>query len=346
MGKTSFQTPSRKTQGGPSSGSSPKKVPRISELADAKDGNARTKNPKDKSIHLYELAWNEDGSVYGGDFEGEMGALHLEHAYPNVFFLMIRTLKEYVAFKRTTDISFPETWLALCEALKIKLATTSAPQGQREVTDTDHLNTFVKDRVAIYHNRKDLKNVICFLDELVAWRITHELGAADPKFDKTYKIIVHIQEDTDLTFEKEDNMMCEIEVEKDMDTTGITVWQAHPPCWPPRFVVATVTSESENTISVVFSGTLLPFAENFQKKDIGLKVLDATDGGGPEYFRCLRGINISDEEKREFLLSIFGDGVLKGSPCLVRVESFPKKDKDWNTLRDEISQLSNVRMRT
>ena len=343
MGKTTFQQGSRKRQGSGGSGSSPKKVPRASELADAKVGAPRTKNSKDKSIHLHELSFCEEGSVYGDNFEGEMGALHLDHSYPNVFFLFIRSLKEYVVFKRTTDIGFPETWQDLCEALKIRLAITSPQQGQKEVSDEDELRTFVKDRVVIYYNRKELKNLICFLDGLVAWRLTTQLSPSEPTFEQSYKIIVHIQEDTDLSFEAKDNMECEIEVMKDTETTGITVWDGFPPCWPPRYVIATISSETEGTISLVFSGNLAPFSEGFNKMNIGSKSFQL-NGGGQESFRGLRAIDISNEEKRENLLSIFGDGVLKGSPCLVRVESIPKKDTDWNSLREEIEKLNNVRM--
>ena len=353
MGKTIMSTPKR-TQRSSNLNSSPKKVPRATELQDAKVITRTSRGVKDRSIHAYELPFCNDGAGYGEGFQGKMGALHLEHNFPNVFFLFLSSLKEYCKFRNSTESTFPEKWQDLCSALNIKIATTSPESGSgfSEPIDEDKIGTFIKNRLAIYYNRKDLKNVCCFIDEYVAWRVTNKLRETDPEFDQNPKIVIHVQKETELSFESSDDMECEIEVVKDMDTTGVTVWQAHPPSWPPRFVIATVTSESENTITIVFSGNTKPFVDGFDSLNIAAKVSEVdtgTENGTgtqKEWFRCVRGIDLSNKERREWVLKIFGEGVLKGSPCVVKIDSFPKKDEDWNAFCNEISGLSNVELRT
>ena len=111
MGKVNIQSP--KTSGkSPTSSSSPK-VPKASDLTDAKVGktkDGKDKN-KDKTIHINEVFFADEGGVYGDEFEdNELVALHLEHEYPNVWFLILRGLKMYCEFHRHREPSFPETW--------------------------------------------------------------------------------------------------------------------------------------------------------------------------------------------------------------------------------------------
>ena len=73
-----MSTPKR-TQRYSNLNSSPKKVPRATELQDAKVITRTSRGVKDRSIHAYELPFCNDGSGYGEVFEGKMGALHLEH---------------------------------------------------------------------------------------------------------------------------------------------------------------------------------------------------------------------------------------------------------------------------
>ena len=113
-----MSTPKR-TQRSSNLNSSPKKVPRATELQDAKVITRTSRGVKDRSIHAYELPFCNDGSGYGEIFEGKMGALHLEHNFPNVFFLFLSSLKEYSKFRNSTESTFPEKWQDLCSALKI-----------------------------------------------------------------------------------------------------------------------------------------------------------------------------------------------------------------------------------
>ena len=85
MGKMRLH-PSQPSQKSDGSGLS-SKVPCDADLADAASiGSTKSEVKKENRIHIYEVIYCDDGSVYGDMFEGEMIALHLGHEYPNVFF--------------------------------------------------------------------------------------------------------------------------------------------------------------------------------------------------------------------------------------------------------------------
>ena len=349
MGKTRISTPKKSGYGKSTASNGSPKVPKPSELTDAKVGGSKTKNDqeKDDSIHIYVLPYCDDASVYGADFEeGAMKALHLEHAYPNIWFLILRNLNAYCESKRTTDTNYPKTWQELCSALKMKIATTSPANGTSKLTDEDDIGTFVKNRVAIYCNQKEVKNICCFLDGFVAWRVVTKLSETEPEFDQTPKMTIHtFEEDPELSFGSDEELECEIDVRTDMNTKDVSVVQAYPPTWPPRFVIATISSESESTISMVFSGNTVPFAEGFDSLNIGKKGVKKEGSQYNEWYRVARAIDLSSEDKRKWALSIFGNGVLKGSPCFIQVDSFPKHDEDWKLFFDEVKQYRNVHVR-
>ena len=347
MGKVSIQSP--KTSGKSTTSSSSPKVPKASDLTDAKVGktkDGKDKN-KDKTIHINEVFFADEGGVYGDEFEdNELVALHLEHEYPNVWFLILRGLKMYCEFRRSTEQSFPGTLQELCRALKMKVVTTAAAQGKTQVEDEDQVGTFIKNRVAIYCNRTEVKKICCFLDEYVAWRVVTPLSDNDPEYDESPKITIHVLQDSELSFDSEDELECEVNVIKDVDSREVSAVQAYPPSWPPRFVHATVTSESETTISIVFSGNTLPFARGFDSLGIGKKAINRKRGQFMEWYRVTRAIDLSSEEKRQWALSIFGNVVLKNSPCFLKIASFPKQDADWKLFLKEVKQFRNVHVRS
>ena len=133
----------------------------------------------------------------------------------------------------------------------------------------------------------------------------------------------------------------EVSIQKDVDDLGVTAVQAYPPVWPPRFVIAAIHSESNSTVSIVFSGNTMPFATGFDAESIGKNSMANDNSEYPEWYRVVRGIDVSKKEKRDWFPELFGSLVLKGSPCFVRVQTWPKEDKDFKTLMDECKELSH-----
>ena len=113
-------------------------------------------------------------------------------------------------------------------------------------------------------------------------------------------------------------------------------------CGPHVFVIATISSESESTVSIVFSGNTLPFADGFDAEGIGKKRIKGEDAIHAEWYRVCRGLDITDVTKKGWLLKVFGNLVLKHSPCFVRVETLPTKDKSFNSFLSELDALSCV----
>ena len=76
MGKTNMPKPSpKKAQSSPRSSSS--KVPKPSELCDAKVSSGKSERLADRDVHIFQVPFCDDGSVYGDHFSGELVGLHL-----------------------------------------------------------------------------------------------------------------------------------------------------------------------------------------------------------------------------------------------------------------------------
>jgi hypothetical protein len=318
------------------------KVPKASDLLDAKVGNKREQTVRDDKVHIYQLPFCDDGSVYGAKFSGPMVALHLLHDYPNVWFLFLQALGRFCEARHDEDKTFPSTWQDLCESMTLKIGTTSPGRGQSKVDDEDDVGTFVKHRLVIYCDLAAVKNVCCLLDGFVAWRAVTPLRDNEPPFENIPDIVIHVPATDDLAFAATDDLECTVSILKDLPTTSISPVQAYPPAWPPRFVLATITSESESTLSVVFSGNTRPFAIGFDEQGIGKKQLKTDGSLFPEWFRVCRGVDLSDPSLKTWLLQVFGPLVLKSSPCFLRIETWPQKDEAFNAFVKELQAMRSI----
>ena len=152
------------------------KVPEPAALSGAKVWVNKGKNISDGKIHIYQVPFCDDGSMYWEGFSGKMVSLHLVHEYPNVWFMFLQALGAYCEFRHATDDSFPTLWKDLTECMSMKVVTTSPGKGKKTVSDEDDVGTFVKNRVAIYCDLQNVKNISCFLDGFVAWRVVTDIN--------------------------------------------------------------------------------------------------------------------------------------------------------------------------
>ena len=114
----------------------------------------------------------------------------------------------------------------------MKVVTTSPGKGKKDLNDEDDVGTFVKNRVAIYCDLQNVKNIACFLDGFVAQRVVTQVNDNDPEFNQNPEIVIHVAADSLLQFAAEDAMECTVHVEKDVAQSEITAVQAFPPVWP------------------------------------------------------------------------------------------------------------------
>ena len=66
------------------------------------------------------------------------------------------------------------------------------------------------------------------------------------------------------------------------------------------------------------------------------------DGYFVETCRVVRGIDITKDDKTDWLISLFTEAVLMRPPCLVRVEKWPKQDEVFKAWVRELTALSSV----
>ena len=344
MGRSSF--PAAKAGATPS----PKKrnkraasTPSAAELSGAKVSGPKGSRTKDSNVHVWVLKYCTDGSAYDSMYEGALMALHLHHDWPNVFFLFLKSLTLFCESMKAKDPEYPGKWQDLCESMKIRISTTSPATGKRELSDEDNIGTFVKNRVCIYCEETNVKNVCCFLDGFIAWRVVTKVNDTDPEYEQSPEVKIHVGAASTLCFSASDAMECTIDVVKDVPSDHIDVFQAYPPAWPPRLVLADIESESDSTISIVFSGNTLSFATGFDEQGIGRKMHKAEGDEYGEWYRVCRGIDLAVAATKVWLLDLFGDKVLKSAPCVVRIKKFPKHDTEFQAFLQELDDLPNVR---
>ncbi len=119
----------------------------------------------------------------------------------------------------------------------------------------------------------NLKDFLLHVDSALAWRTTY----SDHEFDKLttkpkIKVFMQPELDLDLEFKPEDEMECEVEVAKGTELINamshVSVFDAPPPTFPLRIVIAVFELQSENEVNVFFHGNAHPFQHGFQKLKI------------------------------------------------------------------------------
>ena len=222
--------------------------------------------------------------------------------------------------------------------------------------DIDRLCVQRKYRLAIYVNASELKRLLCFIDDFIHWRARLE-GRDEIPFPDIPKVKIFLQPGCEVSFVADDEMLCPLEVTEidtpcvrtglccnvESDQHQVHLLDADPPCYPRRLIIANLECVNRNLISIVFSGNTLMYRELFDAARIGGTSIKAkpTDEYG-EYFRDIRDKNLSSTQDRAWLVSIFGDLVLKNSPIIVRVKSRPQDDELFNVFLGELRQCPNV----
>ena len=103
MGKAKMGSPkgpnNQKKQKSEASSSKGPAVPSAADLGSASVGSGASGGAtevQDATLHVYELDFCADGSVYGDHFEGAMVAVHLMYfLYPSLMYQVVACWKEY-----------------------------------------------------------------------------------------------------------------------------------------------------------------------------------------------------------------------------------------------------------
>jgi hypothetical protein len=278
-------------------------------------------------VHFYELPYCLDASVYGAQFESEdaqivgMKAVHMiSNDYPNPLYYFLGYLKAHFAAKNGSEASFPKDMATFEKEYSIKIIITRDE-------DVDKVGTFKKNRTVAYVKDAPLivKDFYCFMDGYLTWRPTFKMQASDPEVASGIKMIVHTDAASALVFEASDEMECPVEVRKDIASQSVNVFEAYPPTFPARPVVLTLEAESQNFVSLVFSGNTQPFRTEFDKEQIARKGVPQAKGHN-EWYRLIHEANLAVPETRQWLLELLETRVLKGSPLFLKLKNIPGND--------------------
>ena len=292
-------------------------------------------------FHIYSMKYCTDGEVYGQQFEGPMLALHcLYFLYPSILFGILVSMKNYLQELKSDDASEPGTLAEFEGHYSCKIVITSP-------VDKDGVGTYVKYRVVFYVDAKKEKDLYLFLDGWAKWRLTNPVSQNDPELPETIKMVIHVPQDSQLAFNETDEMENEYNIVKEDFSSRVHVFQGHPPSFPPRPVIANVEAETRTMLNIVFSGNTKPFADLFDLADIGKKKGAPLAGEQfPEWYRVMRGRDLSIKGTTEGIIDLFQGTVLKNTPTFIRIVKLPENDEYVKPVIDGLKALPCVYMMT
>ena len=120
------------------------------------------------------------------------------------------------------------------------------------------------------------------------------------------------------------------------------VTDSPPPCFPARMLVATIEAVSKNAVSIVWSGNSKPFRAQFEELGIGGKSMkkNASDKY-VEYLRKIENLTVHEGGDREKIEAMFGEGLAKNTPIVVKIRSHPADDDDFLALIKALKKKNN-----
>ena len=168
-------------------------IPSASELGDpivgapgGGTGSATAGVDGETTLHIFEMDYCNDGSVYGMQFEGKLKALHcIYNTFPSILYSCVASMQKYAQELHEADNEQPKDMKALEEQFGMKLIATTEK-------DLDKVKTFKKNRVVFYVDAANVKALSCYLDGWVAWRLQNPISPNDPKTADSVNIVFHV----------------------------------------------------------------------------------------------------------------------------------------------------------
>ena len=321
-------------------------VPSAADLGDVFGSPSSRSQPAveaKKEVILCVLPYNNDGSVYSHVFrDQEMKVIHLIHATkPSVFYKFGPQLEAYLKHRHAEEEDCPDTKIGIEAALGCKIVSVG-----NDPTDEDKHFLFQPWRNAIYCNGDldAVREVIMFIDAFIGW-VSGISAASSHEYSEVPKIEIQVPKGFAIEFdagtgaEQEDKEMdCEFEITSP-EAMAAKVTDAPPPCYPARLVVATIEASSTSTVSIVWSGNTKPYRLQFENLGIGGKTVkkSPSDRYG-SYFRKKENISIEPGTDLQEALSLFGDALLKNSPVIVKIRTYPASDEKFAAFIEALKQ--------
>ena len=107
-----------------------------------------------------------------------------------------------------------------------------------------------------------------------------------------------------------------------------------------HIVRASIQIESDNVISIVFSGRTYPFRKRFEDAGVGGAALGEEGMVNRPYIRVIETLDVSVSTNREMVKGIFGKEVLKSAATQVMVED--EVPGDETAVAHFIQELRNL----
>ena len=205
-------------------------VPSVAELGElvggSSFGSAAASRVMDGNVTLAVMKYCSDGSVYNKSIfpADDLYVLSLKSGtQPNVLFWMKKVQELYGASTQDSDNPQPENIDDFSMIYSTMIEFSSSKNVEQDKIDKVG---FRKNAVGYYIGTEEekavenIKDLIMYLDNVLAWRTTFE----DEVFEKILvepKLMIHVPDDFDLSFDESDAMCCKVEVIS--GSTGVKV---------------------------------------------------------------------------------------------------------------------------
>ena len=306
----------------------PRQKPSALQVAERPKTKVETKKPNNAPITLTirEYAGEAADVVNAWDASMKAYQIELQHdAMPHVDDRFLQAMNDsYLPAMQANNPDMPGSLLELRAMADTIVVITKTEPNPLELP-------LVNWRLALYvaGDLQHLIEIVKMLDDYIAWRVTHPLQGVDRSpWPALGDITVNIYPHTgiDLSGLDRTNLkMTGTVIHPPSATLPLGVFEASPPgSATNQVMVATVELVDAGRVAIEFRGRTYQFRARFDAASIPLST------AGQETVRLLTGEQgiIDSGAKTEDITNIFGNGVLRGTVCLIRLDDFPEEEDE------------------
>jgi hypothetical protein len=264
---------------------------------------------------------------------------------PNPLFFFSKAMEMYGASTQESSLPAPMTREEIENEYNVKMVFVSKKTAGLDVDKVGWRKNGLG--VYVWGGVPAVKNFLMHVDDVLDWRTTFSDDMLEP-LAALPKVTVHVPAHFALELSAvDDELKCNFEIKKEL-SEKLTVFDVPPPTFPSRIVILTFELLSDTTAHAIFSGNTKPFQTGFGKLKIrGTSVkLQPTDEYG-EFFRVrepaynLSALTACTDE----LKMILGNGCLKSSPVIIRMNNATKSDTSaLFALTEALQECDNIRL--
>ena len=273
-------------------------------------------------------------------FKDKVVAMMMAHnAKPSLFYMHADSFAAFLSHAHSVNNDLPETLDQFEKRYEMRFVMASFPPVEEQIAYAR--GAYVKLQL--------VSKVIEVFDSYFAWRYENQIGGAFPEVE------VHISNGTGVKFSSEEEYECKIvieEVEKKVIVPfGPLAIPGH--AWSKLHAEIRFEVLNKTELRIRFQGDTYSFRNNFVS--LGVYGRFETQNGEPlpedaphdekkrgMFVRIIKRIDVSQEEKANFLLQMIADTVYENTIVAVHWKGNDQEGNKVSEFKMELKKLGNV----